>query len=180
MMVGIGAGNLLGIPWEGKRGSFIASRNPAGVRGITAREGYPDDDDLAQAILLAEACIESGQLDVADLMRRFWAWGELNGARRQRRTGVPSASSGFVEPLIRDELEWAAAGATMTTTPEPKLLAVDELMRPYSEGVRGETGPASTLRAYAGGTGTRSRRYSETVSDRAGTAHPGSKTIRCT
>lgn len=80
MMVGIGAGNLLGIPWEGKSGSFIASRNPGGVTGITAREGYPDDDDLAQAILLAEGCIESGQLDVADLMRRFWAWGELNGA----------------------------------------------------------------------------------------------------
>lgn len=47
---------------------------------ITAREGYPDDDDLAQALLLAEACLESGQLDVADLMRRFWEWGELSGA----------------------------------------------------------------------------------------------------
>ncbi len=80
MMAGIAAGNLLGIPYEGRSRTVIARQNPGGVTAITAREGYPDDDDLAQAILLAEACIESDRLDIADLMRRFWAWGERNGA----------------------------------------------------------------------------------------------------
>ena len=80
MMVGIGVGNLLGIPWEGWTRTQIERRRSGGVREITARDGHPDDDDLAQATLLAEASIETGQLDVNDLARRFWAWGELNGA----------------------------------------------------------------------------------------------------
>ncbi len=49
-MVGIGVGNLLGIPWEGRSAETIRRHNPHGVREITAREGYPDDDDLAQAL----------------------------------------------------------------------------------------------------------------------------------
>ena len=109
MMVGIGAGNLLGIPWEGKSRSFIASQNPGGVTGITAREGYPDDDDLAQAILLAKACIESGQLDVADLMRRFWAWGELNGAGMGNLTWAVLDRYGGVAPR-RALRNWARYG----------------------------------------------------------------------
>ena len=79
MMVGIGVGNLLGIPWEGWTRTRIESRKPGGVHEITPSEDYPDDDDLAQAILLAEACIETGPLDIDDLACRFWAWGELNG-----------------------------------------------------------------------------------------------------
>lgn len=80
LMVGIGVGNLLGIPWEGKSRARIADHNPHGVSEITAKEGFPDDDDLAQAILLAEACIEGGDLDLDDLAGRFWEWGELNSA----------------------------------------------------------------------------------------------------
>ena len=45
---------------------------------ISARGGYPDDDDLAQSIIVAEAA-EEGPLDVEDLGHRFWEWGELNG-----------------------------------------------------------------------------------------------------
>ena len=80
MMVGIGVGNLLGIPWEGKSREFIQQRCPGGVREITATDSRPDDDDLAQAILLADACTECDRLDTDDLMRRFWEWGEANGA----------------------------------------------------------------------------------------------------
>lgn len=80
MMVGIAVGNLFGLHWEGRWQELReeqARRGP--VREIYAREGFPDDDDLAQAILLAEACLESGHLDTADLAQRFWIWGETNG-----------------------------------------------------------------------------------------------------
>ena len=87
LMTGIAVGNLLGIPWEGKPSWLIADMSGGGVTRIEAREGYPDDDDLAQAILLAEACLEGGDLDVADLADRFWAWGELNGAGMGGLTG---------------------------------------------------------------------------------------------
>ena len=80
MMTSLGVGDLLGIRWEGRSAAAIRSKNPRGVREITAGEGYPDDDDLAQAILLAEACIERDQLEIDDLVKRFWTWGELNGA----------------------------------------------------------------------------------------------------
>ena len=76
MMVGIAVGNLFGLHWEGRWQELReeqARRGP--VREIYAREGFPDDDDLAQAILLAEACLESGHLDMADLAQRFWIWG---------------------------------------------------------------------------------------------------------
>jgi len=84
MMVGIGVGNLLGIPWEFSTRALRHEQQLHGpVREITAKEGYLDDDDLAQAILLAEACIDSANsegLNVEDLARRFWHWGETNGA----------------------------------------------------------------------------------------------------
>ena len=81
MMAGIAVGNLLGIPFEGwSTAEQLRETHPCGVREIEAEPGYPDDDDLAQAIILAEACSEPEALDADDLMRRFWEWGELNGA----------------------------------------------------------------------------------------------------
>ncbi len=78
LMVGIAAGNLLGIVQEGWSRRRIAERFPAGVREIEASGGYPDDDDLAQAIVIAEAAAR-GPLDPYDLGRRFWDWAETNG-----------------------------------------------------------------------------------------------------
>lgn len=83
MMVGIGVGNLLGIPYEGSRwdaDSIHDEFGNEGIREIEARPGYPDDDDLAQAIVLAEACAESESLDLDDFVHRLWIWGEINGA----------------------------------------------------------------------------------------------------
>ena len=81
MMVGIGAGNLLGIRFEGwSTAEQLREQYPDGVREIEAEAGFPDDDDLAQAIALAEACAEFEALEAEDVMRRFWEWGELNGA----------------------------------------------------------------------------------------------------
>ena len=88
MMVGIGAGNLLGIRFEGwSTAEELRETHPDGVREIEAEPGYPDDDDLAQAILLAEACAEFDALDPHDLMRRLWHWAEINGAGMGNLTG---------------------------------------------------------------------------------------------
>ena len=79
LMAGIGVGNLLGIRLEGKSRDTVASRYPNGVLDIAAASGFPDDDDLAQSIVIAEAAF-AGPLDVDDLGRRFWVWAEANGA----------------------------------------------------------------------------------------------------
>lgn len=81
MMVGIGVGNLFGIHWEFNKRELRQEQARSGpVREIRASEGCPDDDDLAQAILLAEACLDGEPLDLADLAQRFWVWGETNGS----------------------------------------------------------------------------------------------------
>ena len=88
MMVGIGAGNLLGIRYEGwSTAEQLRETHPDGVREIEASPGYPDDDDLAQAIVLAEACAEFDALDPDDLMRRLWHWAEINGMGMGIQTG---------------------------------------------------------------------------------------------
>ncbi len=78
LMVGIAAGNLLGIVQEGWSKQDIAKKYPDGVREIEERPGCPDDDDLAQALIVAEAA-GRGPLDPDDLGRRFWDWAETNG-----------------------------------------------------------------------------------------------------
>ena len=78
LMAGIGAGNLLGITVEGHSKGAVRLQFPDGVRDIPASPGFPDDDDLAQSIIIAEAAAE-GPLDVERLGRRFWEWGEING-----------------------------------------------------------------------------------------------------
>ena len=86
LMVGIAAGNLLGISLEGRLRREIADKYPGGVLEIAAADGYPDDDDLAMSIVIAEAA-EAGPIDLDDLGRRFWEWAETNGAGMGRLTG---------------------------------------------------------------------------------------------
>lgn len=86
LMVGIAAGNLLGIVQEGWPRERITETFPDGVRDIAAAAGYPDDDDLAQAIIIAEAA-EQGPLDPDDLGRRLWEWAETNGLGMGGLTG---------------------------------------------------------------------------------------------
>ena len=78
-LVGLAVGNLLGLPCQGWDREHVRRRWPDGVREIEAEPGWPDDDDLAQAVILAEACAATDALDVEDLARRFWVWGEENG-----------------------------------------------------------------------------------------------------
>jgi len=85
LMTGIAAGNLLGIGHEGRSHRQMAESFPDGIREIAARTGYPDDDDLAQAIVMAEAAGQ-GPLDPDDLGRRLWEWAETNGQGMGRLT----------------------------------------------------------------------------------------------
>ena len=78
LMEGIAVGNLLGIAVKGWPRWRIAERHPDGIDEVHARTGFPDDDDLAQSIVVAEAAME-GPLDIDDLANRFWVWGEENG-----------------------------------------------------------------------------------------------------
>ena len=79
LMEGLAIGNLLGISVEGWPKSKIAAVHPGGIRDIHANPDDPDDDDLAQAIIIADAATR-GRLDIEDLARRFWHWADENGA----------------------------------------------------------------------------------------------------
>ena len=98
LMVGLAVGNLLGIPCEGWPREEIRLRWPDGVRDIEAKAGYPDDDDLAQAVILAAACDGAEALDVDDLARRFWVWGEENGLGMGHATNMTLTRYGGSRP----------------------------------------------------------------------------------
>ena len=111
LMVGIAAGNLLGIVQEGWSKRRIAAAYPDGVREMEARPGYPDDDDLAQALIVAEAA-ERGPLDPNDLGRRFWYWAETNGLGMGGLTGQVLELYGGDYPRRQGGRGRAARGAT--------------------------------------------------------------------
>lgn len=151
LMVGIGVGNLLGIPWEGRSAAFIRDGNPHGVRDITARTGHPDDDDLAQAILLADACIETDALDIDDLARRFWAWGELNGGGMGGLTRRVLSRYGGAFPR-RELRNWVRSGSPPLAEPprEPSGdAAIDAPRLAWEESGRDSAGNGSVMRCGA-------------------------------
>ncbi len=78
LMVGVAAGNLLGLAIEGWPKREIQEAFEDGIDEIWVDGPEVDDDDLAQSLIIAEAAAE-GPLDVDVLARRFWEWGELNG-----------------------------------------------------------------------------------------------------
>lgn len=98
LMVGLAVGNLLGIPYEGWPREEIRLAWPEGACDIEAKAGYPDDDDLAQAVILAAACHGAEALDADDLARRFWVWGEENGLGMGHATRTTLARYGGSPP----------------------------------------------------------------------------------
>jgi ADP-ribosyl-[dinitrogen reductase] hydrolase len=79
-MLGLAAGNALGLPVEGKSALGIRRRFPGGVTEVSPRESDgPWDDDLAQAALLAEALAESDELDPEAFAARLVIWAQRNG-----------------------------------------------------------------------------------------------------
>lgn len=106
LMVGLAVGNLLGITTEGWSRPSIARVFPRGMGDIAARSGYPDDDDVAQAIIIAEAATQGDGLDIDDLGRRFWRWAEVNGAGMGGLTGTVLSlhGGGYPQRLARNRL----------------------------------------------------------------------------
>ena len=124
VMVGLAVGNLFGIAHEGRSRKSIARAYPDGIQEITAKPGYPDDDDIAQAIALAEAAAE-GPLDLDDLGRRFWDWAETSGAGMGGLTGrVLSLYGGsYPQRLLRNRLIGRAREPTGTSIEEASRTA---------------------------------------------------------
>ena len=86
VMLGVAVGNLLGLPLESRTRQQIRELYPNGATEIRAEEmARPMDDDLAQAVELAEALLESG-----DLTERFASrlihWRRVNGRGMGRQT----------------------------------------------------------------------------------------------
>ncbi len=78
LLEGLAIGNLLGVPVESWPKLRILEQYPDGIRDLHASPEDPDDDDLAQAIIIAEAA-KDGNLDIDALAKRFWDWAEVNG-----------------------------------------------------------------------------------------------------
>ena len=78
-MLGLAVGNLLGLPVEGCWHHEIVHLYPDGLRDIEPSErSRPMDDDLAQAVELAEALLSGNDLAI-EFARRLVRWRRDNG-----------------------------------------------------------------------------------------------------
>lgn len=79
-LLGLAVGNMLGVPVEFRTKSELLRRYPAGLREIDpSMRAEPWDDDLAQAIVLAEATGEGDDYDLDDLAAALVRWRRENG-----------------------------------------------------------------------------------------------------
>lgn len=79
-LLGLAAGNSLGLRVESHSRALIARHHPEGVRDIPSEERrLPWDDDLAQAVILAESILENDELALEDVATRLLAWRRANG-----------------------------------------------------------------------------------------------------
>lgn len=87
LMIGAGLGNVLGIPYEGRRRTSAETllRNAVRIIGECRFENPCDDDDLAQTVLVAESALEGTEMSA--FPERLWAWSELNGVGMGSLTG---------------------------------------------------------------------------------------------
>jgi len=95
-LLGLAAGNALGLPYEDVwPAAEIFQRSKGVVRDIDpAEKAKPWDDDLAQAVAVAEALTEFGRMNLLDLGARLVAWRSSNGR------GIPT----LVDRVL-DEIE---------------------------------------------------------------------------
>ena len=112
-MLGVSVGNLLGLPVEGRSRRQIQELYPAGVREIDPAEMYrPMDDDPAQAVELAEALLEPGDL-VKRFAARLVAWRKVNGRGMGRFTRQSIAQlTDRVPPSVASYAVFRARGGT--------------------------------------------------------------------
>jgi ADP-ribosyl-[dinitrogen reductase] hydrolase len=139
VILGLAVGNLLGLPLEGRTRQQIRELYPKGVTEISAGEmARPMDDDLAQAVELAEALLESGNL-TERFAARLVHWRKVNGRGMGRLTRqsiaqledkVPPPTAAYA--VYRAKGGIASNGGIMRCPPvavarwrEPQLLARD-------------------------------------------------------
>ena len=132
-MLGVAVGNLLGLPVEGRSRRQIQELYPNGVRDINPAEvSRPMDDDPAQAVELAEALLESGNLS-AGFAARLVTWRSVNGRGMGRLTrqsiaqladGVPSPVAAYA--VYRARGGTASNGGIMRCAP----VAIAQRRRP--------------------------------------------------
>ena len=141
LMVGLGVGNVLGVPQEGWPRHVVEASYPNGIRDIETEPGEPDDDDLAQAIILAESSIDagSGELDVEDIGRRFWVWAEENG----RGIGIQTAD---VLSRIGGDMPRCAGGAGVRAREPSGQPALEAARQVWEESGRYSAGNGAVMR----------------------------------
>lgn len=141
LMVGLGVGNVLGVPQEGWPRHAVGASYPNGIREIELEPGESDDDDLAQAIILAEAAIEAraGDLDIDAIGRRFWVWAEENG----RGIGIQTAD---VLSLIGGARPRGGLRVGLQAREPTGLLAVEAARQAWEESGRYSAGNGAVMR----------------------------------
>ncbi|UCC71525.1 MAG: ADP-ribosylglycohydrolase family protein [Gemmatimonadota bacterium] len=124
-LLGLAVGNALGGTLEGLTAAEIRSVLPEGIREIHPREAEgPWDDDVAQAIELAE-CLLEGPLEVDAYLGRLLRWAEESGRGMGRQTyhvlrkaqaGARGTEAAF--QVWEESGRWAAGnGAVMRCAP---------------------------------------------------------------
>ena len=104
MILGLAAGNALGLPVEGESAHAIRRHFPAGVTEVSAEErDRPWDDDLAQAAILAEVLLESEELDPEVFAARLVVWARANGR------GIGGLTRSVIDELSRNSSSQEAA-----------------------------------------------------------------------
>ena len=94
-LLGLAAGNLLGLPMEGASYRDIGRRYPEGVTEIDSLEvSRPLDDDLAQAVDLGEALLAGGDY-TGEFAQRLVRW------RRENGRGIGITTSEVIDELER-------------------------------------------------------------------------------
>ena len=110
-MLGLAVGNLLGLPMESQWHHDIARLYPRGVLDIDPKErDRPMDDDLAQAVELAEALVEDGDC-VNGLADRLVIWARENGR------GIGNLTSRVIRELEDGHIPPDAARIVYNTDP---------------------------------------------------------------
>ncbi len=126
VLLGLAVGNLLGLPVEGANKASIRAAYPDGIRDIDSRElNRPMDDDLAQAVDLAEALVNDAD-PFEGFANRLVKWRSENGRGIGIMTstvidylevgfGVPGAARAFWQE--RGSPETQPNGALMRCAP---------------------------------------------------------------
>jgi ADP-ribosyl-[dinitrogen reductase] hydrolase len=111
-LLGLAVGNTLGLPVEAWPKETIRQYYPNGIREIDPLElSLPWDDDLAQAVIIAEAILEHDTLDNDDLAARLLDWFEKNGRGMGSQTrAVLNALRAGMMPSEAARLVWEEAG----------------------------------------------------------------------